>query len=217
MAFAGSRLETIFLRVREYANQGTNTGSGSGYIDDNNVALLLWVNQCTSEIAQTGYWRKSDTLDLVAGTGEYSLIAAASDIVRVNQIYLTATGIALDCAGNWGEMQAILADTPSGTPHTYFIMGDTLKLAPAPDVSTSAGLTMLIAYHPGSLDVTTNYTPLVSMAYDDVYTWYSLWAWALKNPSNVKSALRSEYWQLYTAKLASMLQTNPRNALAPLR
>lgn len=212
------RLQKIFDRVRELFNEGSATGSGSGFLQDE--ALMLWCNECTSELALDGVWTKTAAIEVTAGTSGYDLSALLSDLVQVHEVRHTAGGYRLDCCTNRTELADISATYESGTPRAYYVHGDALELAPVLSVTEADGLTVFYSYYPGDLDCTTNYTPRIPEAFDDVYTYYCLWAAYQKDRTNPTSGRNTPYyWDLFRRKKSQLLgsRLSPKGGVRPYR
>lgn len=212
------RLQKIFDRVRELFNEGSATGSGSGFLQD--AALMLWCNECTSELALDGTWTKADTIDVTAGTSLYELADLLPDLVQVHELRHTATGYPLDCCTNRTELADMRADYESGIPKAYYVHGHALELAPIPSTTEPSGLTLFYSYYPGDLDCTTNYTPRIPDAFDDVYTYYCLWAAYQKDRTNPRSVQNTPfYWELFQRKKSQLhgSRLSPKQGVRPYR
>ena len=212
------RLQKIFDRVRELFNEGIATGSGSGFLQDG--ALLLWCNECTSELALDGVWTKTATIALAAETPLYDLSASLSDLVQVHEVRHTGTSCRLHCCANRSELADMVATCESGTPQAYYVHGDTLELVPAPAADEPDGLTIFYAYYPGDLNCSTNCTPRIPEAFDDAYTYYCLWAAYQKDRTNPRSGTNTpHYWDLFRRKKAQLLGSRlpPKQGMRPYR
>ncbi len=212
------RLQKIFDRVRELFNEGSETGSGSGFLQDG--ALLLWCNECTAELALDGTWTKTATISVTAGTSMYELSVLLPDIVQIHEVRHTLHGHKLDCCTNRTELADLQTNCKSGLPNSYHVQGNTLELAPAPSAAEADGLTVFYSSYPGDLDCTTNYTPRIPEAFDDVYTYYCLWAAYQKDRTNPRSAENtSHYWELFRRKKSQLhgSSLSPKQGVRPYR
>jgi hypothetical protein len=204
-------------RVRERFNEGTRGASLSGFVSDDDT-LLLWINEAIDDIAADGRWKTTGTVDLVSGTSLYSLTAELSDPIRIHEVRLTSTGDKLEGMTNRSSLANILADESTGTPDAYFVQGDSLELAPAPDTTTASGLTIYYTTHPGYVDCVTGDAPSTPVGLDALYEEFCLARAFEKDRRTSGAAERSmSHFNAYLRKKALLFADKPKRSLRPYR
>lgn len=136
---------------------------------------------CMREIAKKGYWKKTTTVTLIAGTGDYDLLDEVEDVEEVLEIRqttdsLTQSYIVLHTRSDfeYKKNQYISGYRLRADIAGWALIEDnTLTLYPVPD-GTVASIAVDHTYCPEDVDCLSNTTPRIPKAHDAIFMHFAL-------------------------------------------
>jgi hypothetical protein len=210
------RMGKIIDRVQFLVNES----SASGFVSAQQIIDLC--NFCNGEIAKRKYWKESTTLSTVADQASYDLLTLISYYEDIQWVRWAETNLQLGALSSRNAYDDMLYQYPEGEiPRYFFVESNHLLLAPVPSVATTDGLEIYYSYCPADLDCSSNYTPLVPSAHDQVYVYYACREIFSRERGEAEGHLSmyATYASLFERALARLLGqgTTPRLRVKPPR
>lgn len=161
MATMNGRVGDIIDEVRDQFNDT------AGEYLSSEEEILRWINRCIKQLAVHGYYRKTDTLSLVADTSAYNLLSSFSDFVKLESIVIDSTNARVPFAVTRNEFDDFLLSQASGDePLIAYQEATYLYLAPTPTASQTDYLRVYYWYAPSELNGLTPTTGSISAVAD---------------------------------------------------
>lgn len=136
--------------------------------------LIDLCDDCTSKIAQTGYWKYEETLSLTDEVDSYDLLTLLTyPVERVQWIKWEDDGRPIHMVATRYELEKYRRTLIEGE-RIYFAMieSNNLIVCPSPSADLTGALRIFYSYRPDDFDCTTAYTPEIPPSHDRVYVAY---------------------------------------------
>jgi hypothetical protein len=163
--------------------------------------VLDWLDQCSAEVTQREYWRKTTALDAVADHGEYDLLTLIPNLERVYRVTWLGdtTAYQIPMLQTREDYDRIKLDNVASIQTTgnrkCFIDSNVLHIWPVPDASASAVIEVYHSEYPGDLGCTSDYTPKIPKGHDALYVYFALKEAFAKDAGSAKAGSMLGYYQ----------------------